>query len=68
MNIQTRYSPVPIASRKYDWEAYVPETLNQVCCDGEHCSCRKQVKIGFGATEGEAMADLLEQLEGMEAQ
>ena len=68
MNIQTRYYRPPIASRKYDWEAYVPETLNQVCCQDPDCGCFKRVKIGFGETEAEALADLMEQLEGMETQ
>jgi len=68
MNIQTRYFPPPIATRKYDWEAFVPETLNEVCCMDPDCSCFKRVKIGFGATEEEAMADLLEQLDEMETQ
>ena len=66
MNIQTRYNPPPVPTRKYDWEAFVPETLD-LCCGNPACSCRKRLKIGFGATEGEAMADLLDQLE-MEAQ
>ena len=43
----------PIPERKYDWCAY----------DDDQCGCPECHRpVGYGATEQEAIADLLEQL------
>lgn len=51
MKIVTRNVCPPIPSRQLDWEAYDDDTY-----DGEGCP------IGMGATEEEAIADLLEKI------
>ena len=50
--IVTNYDPKPIPIRGFDWSA-----VDDATYDGEGCP------IGYGATEAEAVADLLEQLE-----
>ncbi len=55
MNIKTVFVCPPIPSRNHDWQAYVEGTI-----DGDPDS---KAIIGTGATEEEAVADLLEQLD-----
>jgi hypothetical protein len=52
MNIKTNYAPTPIPLRCCDWSAIDDNTY-----DGEGCP------IGYGATEQEAIDDLLYQTE-----
>jgi hypothetical protein len=52
-NIKTTFYPPPIPDRRFDWLAIDDNTY-----DGPGSP------IGTGATEQEAIADLLEQLEG----
>lgn len=52
MNIKTHYEYPPIPDRNFDWCAYDDDTY-----DGEGS------KIGWGATEEAAIADLMEQME-----
>lgn len=51
MTIQTTYDPKPIPTRSFDWMAYVEGTLDEGC------------KLGWGATEAEAIEELKEALE-----
>jgi len=53
------YPPIPV--RSMDWSAYIDGSID-VCGDPE-CGCRSKVRIGHGASEAEAVTDLLEQLE-----
>lgn len=57
MKIKTYYDPPPIPLRNCDWVAIDDETY-----DGQPSD-----PIGHGATEQEAIADLLEQLEERDA-
>jgi hypothetical protein len=50
--IVTRYEPPPIGDRRFDWSAVDDDTY-----DGPGCP------IGYGATEDEAIADLMSQME-----
>ena len=50
----------PIPTRNFDWQAYMDGTID-VCGDPE-CGCRSKAIVGMGATEEEAIDDLLEQL------
>ena len=50
MKIATTYNPKPIPDRRYDWEAIDSDTYEGGC------------PIGHGRTEGEAVADLMDQL------
>ncbi len=52
MKIKTHFEHPPIPVRHFDWSAIDDDTY-----DGHGCT------IGYGATEQEAVADLLEQLE-----
>jgi hypothetical protein len=52
VNIRTSYDPKPIPDRRWDWEAWDDDTY-----DGPPCP------VGLGATEAEAIADLLERME-----
>ena len=52
MKIRTTYVFPPIPLRQFDWSAVDDDTY-----DGEGCP------IGYGATEQEAIADLMAQLE-----
>jgi hypothetical protein len=52
MKISTSYDPAPIPMRCFDWMAVDDDTY-----DGPGSP------IGLGATEAEAIADLLDQLE-----
>lgn len=52
MNIRTEYVYPPIPDRRFDWQAVDDDTY-----DGPGSP------IGSGATEAEAIADLLEKLE-----
>jgi hypothetical protein len=52
MNIVTSYDPPPIPARQFDWSAVDDSTY-----DGPGSP------IGTGASEADAVADLLEQLE-----
>lgn len=52
MTIKTHYDPPPIPDRRSDWTAYDDDTY-----DGPG-SC-----LGRGATEQEAVDDLIEQME-----
>lgn len=52
MKIKTSHDYPPIPIRAFDWSAIDDDTY-----DGEGCP------VGHGATEAEAIADLLEQIE-----
>lgn len=52
MNIRATFIYPPIPLRQFDWSAIDDDTY-----DGEGCP------IGYGATEDEAIADLLLQIE-----
>lgn len=52
MNIRTDYWPKPIPPRQFDWSAVDADTY-----DGPGCA------IGYGATETEAIADLMQEIE-----
>lgn len=52
MNIKTHYDPKPIPDFRFDWCAVDDDTY-----DGEGCP------IGYGATEQDAISDLLLQIE-----
>lgn len=52
INVRTNFDYPPIPVRNFDWSAVDDDTY-----DGEGCP------IGHGATEQEAIADLLEQIE-----
>lgn len=52
MKVVTRYDPKPIPIRSFDWSAVDDDTY-----DGPPCP------VGYGRTEAEAVADLLDQLE-----
>ena len=56
MRIRTEFVYPPIPDRRCDWSAVDDSTY-----DGPGCA------IGYGPTEAEAIADLLEQLEEREA-
>jgi hypothetical protein len=56
MNIVTTYDPPPIPDRNHDWTAIDADTY-----DPEPYASRNV--MGQGATKGEAIADLIEQLE-----
>jgi hypothetical protein len=53
MNITTIHDPPPIPIRSFDWKAY----------DGRTYDPEMFPIIGWGATEEEAIADLLRQIE-----
>jgi hypothetical protein len=55
MNIRTEYVYPPIPDRRWDWSAVDDDTYDGA--EDSHCP------IGRGATEDEAIADLLEQIE-----
>ncbi len=57
MDIQTSYWAKPIPSRKYDWSAIDASTY-----DGAPDASLRSKAQGFGATEQEAIDDLLAQL------
>jgi hypothetical protein len=52
INVRTNHEYQPIPVRSFDWSAVDDDTY-----DGEGC------EIGRGATEQEAIADLMEQIE-----
>lgn len=56
MKIVTRYDPPPIPWRSFDWSAVDDDTY-----DGAPDS--RSAVIGWGRTEEEAIADLLDQIE-----
>jgi hypothetical protein len=56
MKIRTDYWPKPIPTHRFDWIAIDDDTY-----DGAPDSGNRN-QIGYGATEEEAIADLLEQL------
>lgn len=56
-DIQTYYDPPPIPMRHFDWSAIDRNTY-----DGAEDSANRH-QIGWGRTEQEAIADLLEQLD-----
>lgn len=58
MNIRTHYSPKPIPSPQYDWQA--------VRDDYDGAPDAGPRPVGHGATEQEAIDDLLQQLEDSE--
>lgn len=55
--IRTHYDPKPIPLRQFDWIAVDDNTY-----DGAPDSGNRH-QVGYGATEAEAIADLLEQLD-----
>lgn len=58
MKIRTQYEPPPIPMRQFDWSAVDADTY-----DGAEDS-KNRNQIGFGHTEKEAIADLMEKLDG----
>lgn len=56
--ILTFYDPPPIPLRQFDWQAWTAKDYDDFCGCGE---CRKP-PIGSGATQGEAVGDLLQLL------
>lgn len=58
MNIRTDYDPKPGPTARFDWSAIFPDTY-----DGAPDA---QGIVGYGATEAEAIADLLQQAEEQE--
>jgi hypothetical protein len=58
MKIRTSFDHPPIPVRKFDWSAIDDDTYDGA--EDSHCP------IGHGATEQEAIADLLEQIEAAE--
>ena len=52
MTIVTRYDPPPIPVRKFDWIAFDQDTYDP----------ESLCPIGRGATEADAIADFLEQI------
>jgi hypothetical protein len=61
MLIRTTHRPAPIGNRSYDWQAIDEETY-----DGADDS-RTRHDIGYGATEREAVIDLLDRLDERDA-
>lgn len=57
MKIITTYAPPPIPDRRFDWNAIDDDTY-----DGAEDS-RTRDQIGYGRTEAEAIADLLQIIE-----
>lgn len=55
MRIRTDYVYPPIPDRRFDWSAVDDDTYDGA--EDSHCP------IGRGATEAEAVADLLQQIE-----
>lgn len=53
MRIATSYDALPIPNRNYDWKAWDSDTY---CCP----EC--QSPVGLGATEQDAIDDLMEKL------
>lgn len=58
MKIKTQYQQPPIPSRNFDWQAIDVDTY-----DGAPDSATRN-DVGHGATEREAIEDLLGKLEG----
>jgi len=54
MNIRTKYDPPPIPDRSFDWSAIDDSTYD----GAEDSGIRNQ--IGYGRTQAEAIADLME--------
>jgi hypothetical protein len=59
MTITTTYWPKPIPSRNHDWSAIDSDTYDAELRDGAWVGGAQ----GFGATEQDAIDDLMEQLE-----
>lgn len=59
--IETSYWAKPIPTRAFDWSALRPNVYDGAPDAGWPSNCQ-----GFGATEAEAIADLIEQEEGNE--
>lgn len=57
MKIRTHFAPPPIPFRQFDWTAIDDDSYD----GAEDSKTRNQ--IGYGRTEQEAIADLLEQIE-----
>lgn len=60
MKIRTDYWPKPIPVREFDWSA-----IDEDSYDGAPDSARRS-EIGYGRSEAEAVADLLDLLAGEE--
>jgi hypothetical protein len=58
MNIRTTFDPKPIPDRRFDWCA-----IDEVTYDGAEDSGRLARAIGYGKTEADAVADLMETIE-----
>lgn len=58
MKIKTNFVCPPIPTRNSDWQAWDDDTYDASFEDG----CWKSSPLGHGATEQEAIDDLLEQL------
>lgn len=61
MDIRTVHVYPPIPIRTLDWQAYDADTMDR--CGDPECLCHKKHPVGAGATEQEAVADLLEQMQ-----
>lgn len=53
--IRTAYDPPPIGARDCDWMAW----------DDRHNPDDADYRVGYGATEAEAVADLMQQMEDL---
>lgn len=51
MKITTRYNPPPVPFRNCDWSAVDDDDMGET-------------RVGYGATEEEAIADIMDQLGG----
>jgi len=60
MKITTSYDFPPIPDRSMDWSAIDSDTYD---CDADQDGFFSLGPVGHGATEAEAIADLLEQIE-----
>ena len=60
VNISTSFNCPPIPIRDYDWSAVDYDTYD---CDCDDCGFFSLGPVGHGATEQEAIADLLMQME-----
>ena len=60
MKIKTNFDYPPIPVRSFDWSAIDEDTYD---CDCDQDGFFSLSPIGHGATEAEAIADLMDQLE-----
>jgi hypothetical protein len=60
IHIKTSFVYPPIPTRNHDWQAYDANTYD---CDCDENGFFSTSPLGHGATEQEAIADLLQQIE-----